>query len=238
MIEGLKVLALIPARGGSKGIKNKNIINLCGKPLISYTIDTAKSSKYIDDIIVSTDNEKIAKVSRRYGAEVPFMRPDVLAQDKSKTIDAVIHALETLKSINRCYDILVLLQPTQPLRTTEDIDNALEHFIKNNKESLVSVSEVNDHPILIRSIDENNRLVPILTQNSTIRRQDMPKYYRVDGCIYINKIDEINNNTSFNDNICPFIIDKSHAVDIDEISDLILAKYYIDLSNKKLKLNK
>ena len=228
MIEGLRVLALIPARGGSKGINNKNIINLCGKPLISYTIDAAKLSKYIDDIIVSTDNDEIAKVSKYCGAEVPFMRPDVLAQDNSKTIDAVIHAIETLKSINRCYDVLVLLQPTQPLRTAVDIDNALEHFIKNDKEALVSVSEVNDHPILIRSIDENNRLVPILTQNSTIRRQDMPKYYRVDGCIYINNIDEINNNTSFNDNRCPFIIDKRHAVDIDEISDLVLAKYYID----------
>ena len=160
MYNDKKVLALIPARGGSKGIKNKNIADLCGKPLISYTIESAKNSKYIDDIVVTTDSRQIAEVSEKYGAEIPFIRPIELAGDTSKTIDAVIHAIDKLNELKRIYDVLVLLQPTQPLRTYEDIDNSIECFFRNDEKSLVSVSLVEDHPLLIRNIS-NNILKPI-----------------------------------------------------------------------------
>ena len=149
-----KILALVPARGGSKGIKDKNIILLHGAPLISYTIDSALGSKYIDNTVVTTDSERIASVAKLYGADVPFLRPVELASDSAKTVDAVIHAIETLATIGQNYDVLVLLQPTQPLRTSEDIDNAIELFFKNNRQSLASVTPVENHPILIRSIDE------------------------------------------------------------------------------------
>ena len=227
MKEKNKIVALIPARGGSKGIKNKNIIDLCGKPLISYTIQAALESKYIDKVIVSTDSQEIADVAIKYGAEVPFLRPGELASDTSKTIDAVMHAVGELEKRKEQYDILILLQATQPLRTADDIDSAIELFIKNKGQSLVSVSPVEDNPILIRTIDNLGRMNSILPMKSTCRRQDMPLYYRVNGCIYINLISELDLNTSFNDNKIPYIMPKERSVDIDEIKDLLIAQYYI-----------
>lgn len=228
MYRGKKILAFIPARGGSKGIKNKNIIPLCGKPLISYTIEAAKKSMFIDTVIVSTDSEKIAEVAKAYGAGVPFMRPPELASDTATTLQAVIHGINTLNSLGEFYDTLILLQPTQPLRDSDDIDNAIEVFFKEEK-GLVSVSEVEDHPILIRTIGSDGNLKKLLDCNSTCRRQDMPRYYRVNGCIYINDIRKIDENTSFNDNVTPFVMSKEHSVDIDEIKDLKIAEYYIDI---------
>lgn len=230
MFNNQKILALIPARGGSKGIKDKNIVFLAGKPLIAYSIEAAKYSKYIDDIIVTTDSEKIAEISKQYGASVPFMRPAELATDTSKTIDAVLHAIRTLKSLGKEYSTLLLLQPTQPLRTTDDIDKAIEVYYQKGEKGLVSISPVDDSPLLIRSIGADGKLVKLLSQNSTCRRQDMPNYYKVNGCIYINKIDELDKNTSFNDNKVPFIMTKEHSVDIDELSDLWMAEYYLQLN--------
>lgn len=226
MYNSNKILALIPARGGSKGIKNKNIINLGEKPLIAYSIIAGLESNYVDDVIVSTDSLEIAEVAKRYGAQVPFIRPSEYAQDNSKTIDAVLHAISFLKSQGRIYDALLLLQPTQPLRTAEDIDGAIVTFYKSGAD-LASVCEVDNHPLLIRSI-KDNRLKSLLNVQSTCRRQDMPVYYCVNGCIYINKIKNISNLTSFNDNPVPFIMHKSHSVDIDEYEDLEKAKYYLD----------
>ena len=228
MLDNLKILALIPARGGSKGIKNKNIFPLCGKPLISYTINVALKSKYIDDAVVTTDSKEIAAVAEECGADVPFLRPKELAEDNSTTLDAVVHAIKELDSMSRRYDILVLLQPTQPLRTAKDVDAAIETFIDRGRRDLVSVCEVDDHPLLIRSVSESGELKKLIDCSSTCRRQDMPKFYRVNGCIYINNIEDIDENTSFNDNPIPFIMKKSHSVDIDEMSDLNTAEYYLN----------
>lgn len=222
-----RILAVIPARGGSKGILHKNIIDLCGKPLIAYTIEAAINSRYIDYVMVSTDNEEIAGVARAFGAQVPFMRPAELASDTAKTIDAIYHSIGSLSDMGERFSDVVLLQPTEPLRTNDDIDVAIEKYYENKRHSLVSVSEVDDHPILIRTI-EGSLLKPLLNVPSTCRRQDMPKYYRVNGCIYINPIEDINENTSFNDNIIPYVMEKDHSVDIDELSDLALAKFYLE----------
>lgn len=227
MYAGDRILALIPARGGSKGIKNKNITNLAGKPLISYSIEAALNSSYIDRTVVTTDSEAIAKVSLSYGADVPFLRPLELARDTSKTIDAVLHAIDMLKAQGEEFDVLVLLQPTQPLRSTRDIDESIECFFSNGGLPLTSVSPVNDHPLLIRSINGAGKLAPLLALNSTCRRQDMPEFYNVNGCIYINKISELSVDTSFNDNMIPFIMAKERSVDIDEHVDLVLAEYYL-----------
>lgn len=228
-----KLLALIPARGGSKGIKNKNIITLNGFPLISYSIKASLGSRYIDDTVVTTDSDEIASIAKRYGASVPFMRPSMLASDRAKTIDAVLHSIKMFEKMGKYFDILVLLQPTQPLRTAEDIDKAIEMFFEKNKKGLVSVCPVEEHPILIRSIDENSNLTALLKKNSTCRRQDMEDYYRVNGCIYINQIAGLSKETSFNDNPVGFIMDRSHSVDIDEMKDLYIAEYYMrrDKSN-------
>lgn len=220
-------LAVIPARGGSKGIPRKNIIDLKGKPLIGYTVEAAKKSRYLDYVMVSTDDEEIAAVARTFGAEVPFLRPAALAADTSRTIDAIVHTVKTLESLGKRFDHLVLLQPTQPLRTAEDIDAAIERYLDAGSVGLVSVSEAENHPILIRSI-EGDRLKPLLSVSSTCRRQDMPAYYRVNGCIYINPIGEVDEHLSFNDNPLPYVMDRSHSVDIDELSDLALAAWYLE----------
>lgn len=226
MFNGKQILALIPARGESKGIKDKNIVDLGGKPLIWYSIVCGKLSRYVDSVVVTTDSERIAETARQYGARVPFLRPAELASDTSKTLDAVLHAVETLRSMGEEYDILLLLQPTQPLRTSEDVDRAIEHYFACGCDDLVSVCEVSDHPILMRTV-EDGRLKNLLPGSSTCRRQDMPAFYRVNGCIYINAIARLNQFTSFNDNSVPYIMPKSHSVDIDEPDDLFVAEYHL-----------
>ena len=217
MIENKKVLAIIPARGGSKGIPKKNIKAVSGKPLINYTIEAAKECKYIDKVIVSTDDKEIAEISMRAGAIVPFLRPDELATDEAKTIDVVLHAVEFYERKAERYDIIVLLQPTSPLRTGEDIEKALEYFIRKG----------NEHPLLMRQFGENNELVKMLDEDSTVRRQDMKKYYRINGAIYINSMSELNENTSFNDNVLGYVLAKEHSIDVDNPEDLVMAEYFL-----------
>lgn len=228
MYNSKRIIALVPARGGSKGIKRKNVMALGGRPLISYTIEAALASKYIDTVIVSTDDREIANVARGLGALVPFYRPADLATDEAPTIGVVLHAMEYLESIGDVYETLVLLQPTQPLRATADIDEALEFHFANDERSLVSVSLVDDHPLLIRTIDGNNSAVRLIDANSTCRRQDMPTFYKVNGCIYINNVNELSSRTSFNDNDLAFVMDPNHSVDIDEIKDAFIAEYYLN----------
>lgn len=226
MINGKRILALIPARGGSKGIKNKNIVDLCGRPLISYTIEAAKKSKYVDSVIVSTDSEEIAEVAVSCGANVPFLRPAALALDTSTTIAAVCHAIQTLAKNGDRYDVLILLQPTSPLRTQRDIDRALEKFEREGL-PIASVSKAKDSPILLRKLTGESQMASLLGLPSTVRRQDMPPAYRVNGSIYINTISSLNESTSFNDNNCPYVMEESHSVDIDDYLDIEIAKYYI-----------
>ncbi len=233
MINERKVLALIPARGGSKGIKDKNIREIEGKPLIAYSIEAAKESGYIDDVVITTDSERIKEVGEKHGAWVPFLRPDELASDTATTLDAILHAVRTLKEMGKEYDILVILQPTSPLRDAADIKGALEKFEANGERSLVTISKVEDHPILVRTLKDDTHMEKLLSVSSTVRRQDMPDYYRVNGAIYINKIAELNDSTSFNDNEVPYIIENSHAVDIDEPKDLEVAAYYVRESERK-----
>ena len=226
MINEKSVLAIIPARGGSKGIKGKNIFSIEGKPLIAYTIEAACASEYIDTVIVSTDNQEIADVSKAYGAEVPFLRPAELASDYANTIDAVLHAVYTLKEMGKEYDYLVLLQPTQPLRSAEDIDHAIILCDKEMR-GVVSISRVKDHPVLMRYMNAQGEMCKLLELNSTVRRQDMPDYYRVNGCVYVNPMSEVTGELSFNDNPIPYIMPVERSVDIDGYEDIALVEYYL-----------
>ncbi len=227
MYKSKRILALIPARGGSKGIKNKNIVDLNGLPLVAYSIMASLGSKYIDSTVVSTDSIKIAEIAKEYGACIPFIRPAELASDYATTLDVVLHAIKVLETKVEKFDTLVLLQPTQPLRTTEDIDKAIELFFEKGERSLVSVSLVEDHPLLMRTINSDGSLLSLLDENSTCRRQDRKSYYKVDGCIYINRIDDLSKRTSFNDNQIAFIMKQEHSVDIDGIKDICLAEFYL-----------
>lgn len=228
MIGGNRILAIIPARGGSKGIPRKNIINIAGKPLIQYTIDEAKRSKYIDEIHVSTDDTEIASVVKSLGINIDRLRPSELAQDESKTIDVVMDVINYYKVQNKSFEYLVLLQPTQPLRQSFHIDKAIEEIYQSNKESLVSVCQVEEHPLLMRKIDNKGELQPLLQQNSTVRRQDFEQFYIVNGAIYINKIESLTLNTSLNDNLLPYIMDRKYHIDIDTFNDLKQFKQLLD----------
>lgn len=233
MIQCRKVLALIPARGGSKGIKDKNILDIQGKPLIAYTIEAAKGSPYVDDVVVSTDSEKIGQVARQWGAVIPFLRPAELAMDQTPTLDAVRYTIDRLRESGHSYDILVLLQPTSPLRTSEDINNALSAFVNNGCQPLAAVSAVSEYPVLMRTIGSDGRLEKLLPVQSTIRRQDMPQYYKINGSIYVNLVSEINKDLSFNDNLIPYIMKAEHSVDIDDYLDVAVAQYYLNMYGEK-----
>ncbi len=232
MISQKRVIAWIPARGGSKGIKNKNIKLLNNKPLIAYTIEAAAASKYIDRIMVSTDNENIANIAKDYGAWVPGLRPAYLADDMARTIDAVVYSIQMLHNKREDFQIFCLLQPTSPLRDSHDIDAAIERYIACGMQGVVSVSPTKVHPRLMRSIDENGNMQTLLSVSSTCRRQDMEQYFLVNGCIYINDIDQITQETSFNDNPIPFFMDESHSVDIDDMTDWAMAEYWLEQSKR------
>ena len=229
MYKNKKILAVIPARGGSKGIPSKNIIEVGGKPLIQYTIDCAKHSKYIDRAVISTDSEEIKRVSIKCGGDVPFMRPKELALDTSKTIDCIVHAVNTLKEIGETYDYVMIIQNTVPLRKSWHVDESIEKLIDSNERSLVSVTEVEQHPILMRTINEDGTVKNLLPMSSTMRRQDFPKFYKVDGAIAIQKIDkEFNLNTSINDGRLAYIMDSKYSTDIDSYIDIKVIEYYLE----------
>lgn len=228
MYKDKSILGVIPARGGSKGIPRKNIVGINGKPLIKYTIEAAKGSKYLDRIIVSTEDAEIADISVKCGAEVPFLRSKELAEDETKTIDVLLNVVENLMYLGYKYDYLVLLQPTQPLRKSFHIDEAIEKIIDANVENLISVSEVRNHPILMKTVNENNEAKSLLGCRSDVRRQDFQKIYKVNGAIYINKLnDNFNEETSLNDNKLAYIMDKKYDLDIDEPEDLELLRLRI-----------
>lgn len=224
MINGMRVLAVIPARGGSKGIPGKNIKRVCGHPLIAYTIDAARKSKYVDDIVVSTDSEEIASVSNCYGARTPFLRPAELSGDTARSIDALLHCVEWLESHGSQYEIVVFLQPTSPLRCASEVDESLEVFLSHGQLGVASISKVSESPLLMRRFSQSGVLHPLIPVDSTVRRQEMPDYYRVNGAIYINRVDELSSETSLNDNPIGYRMQESHAVDIDCVDDLRVAE--------------
>jgi CMP-N,N'-diacetyllegionaminic acid synthase len=228
MYKDKKFLAIIPARGGSKGIPNKNIMNICGKPLIAYTIEAGKKSKYIDEIMVSTDSEAIKEISEQYGAKVPFLRPEQLSDDSAKSIDVVIHAMDFYKNNNINFDYVVLLQPTSPLRTCEHLDKSIEKLIESNRSSLVSVREADENPVIMRTIQDEKLREVISFSGSNLRRQDLPTFYIFNGALYINSYEMLVNEKRFVDeNTIPYVMDKETSVDIDTMLDAKLVEVII-----------
>jgi len=218
-----KIIAIIPARGGSKRIPRKNIKLLCGKPLIYYTIREALKSKHISKTIVSTENEEVAKTSNEYSAEV-IKRPIELAKDETPTIDVIFHVLRA-QAENFEPGLIVLLQPTSPLRNAQDIDNAIELFLKNDCESVVSVCEVEHSPYWSFEI-ENRYLKPIFGgKYLNMRRQDLPKVYTPNGAIYVSTPEILRKYKSFYcSKTIPYIMPPERSVDIDNEIDFMLAE--------------
>ena len=226
-----KVLCVIPARKGSKGLRKKNIKKLNKIPLIAWSILTAKKCKLIDEIIVSTDCPKISKIAMKYGANVPFIRPKKFATNKASSFSVLKHAIDFLKKKKNYFDYIIMLEPTSPLRNSKDVDFCINKIKKDNIESLVSVSRVVDqHPYFLYSINKRNILRPYLKKQKKlyIRRQDVSPLYYLEGSIYISKITTLlNEKTWYHKKTQAFEVEKWKSLEIDDIDDFKLAQFYL-----------
>ncbi len=227
----MKILGIIPARGGSKGIPKKNIKELNGKPLIAYTISQAKQASLLDKVIVSTDSKEIAAKAIELGVEVPFIRPSAISNSLSPSIDYVRHALDFFRAKEIIYDSVCILQPTSPFRPKGVIDKAVKEFIEHDADTLVSVREVPSHynPYWVFEKSENGDLMPVMQENVIInRRQDLPKAFHRDGAIYIVKSSVIiMEKTLYGKKFKGFEIESPALINIDNESDWKMAEKYI-----------
>ena len=234
MINGKSVLAIIPARGGSKELPGKNIKDLCGKPLIAWTIEQAKSCGDIDRVVVSTDDKNIAKVAKKYGAEVPFIRPAELANDTASTIDVIFHTVDWLKKHqNDQSEYIMLLQPTSPLRTREDIDGAMRVLKDKDARAVVSVCEADHHPWWSNTLPESDNMKDFIRPDIlNKRRQDLPVFYRLNGAIYLADTDYLHEcNGFFGPDTFSCKMPRKRSIDIDSNIDFKLAQLLLDEEN-------
>lgn len=222
MIDNKTFLAIIPARGGSKRLPRKNVLNLAGKPLISWTVDAALNSKYFGQIVVTSDDDEILSVARQESVQL-IKRPSELATDTATTIDAVAHAIESQSTL---YDYCVLLQPTSPLRNTKHIDEAIELLIEKNADAVVSVCECEHSPLWANTLPPDGRMDRFISDEiKNIRGQDLPTYYRLNGAIYIAKVAELLKQQTFmlRNKIFAYRMDQASSVDVDSKIDYMLA---------------
>lgn len=227
--EALKILAIIPARGGSQGVPRKNIKILAGRPLIAYTINAALESKHHPRVVVSTDDERIAEIAREIGAEVPFMRPSHLAQNDTPMLPVLQHTIEHLKKDGYNPDIIAVLQPTSPLRTSEHIDQAISILVSTGADSVVSLCEAEHSPYWMKKIDRAGRVTPFLDiEKEYNRRQELPKVYRLNGAIFITHPNIImNEGRLLGDDTRAYIMELEDSIDIDTEFDFRVAELII-----------
>ena len=224
------VLGVIPARGGSKSIPRKNITTLAGEPLISYSIEAAKKSKLISDFIVSTDDKEIKEVAEQYGAKAPFMRPASLSHDRALAVPTIKHAvLEYERLYDLIVDIVVMLQPTAPLRTAIDIDAGIKLLIDRQVDSITSIVNVdNFHPYKMKKIVQGYLEDYVDSGLENPPRQSLPDVYIVNGALYIFRRDILIHDDTFKGKMClPYEMPPERSVNIDVMSDLMVAEYYI-----------
>lgn len=229
-----KMTVIIPARGGSKGLPKKNIKNFCGKPLIAWTIIAAQNSKYVDRVIVSTDCSEIAEVAKKYGAEIPFLRPTELATDNSPAIDAYIYTIEKLnQNLIKPIENFIVLQPTSPLRNSAHIDEAAKLFFDLKPDSLLSVYE---NPFMIqwvKLINENGFLKDLKKSKVQLNRQEESKTYLLNGAILILKLSLIKKKRKFiSKKSLPFVMERKFSVDIDDEIDFYFAEKILEKIKK------
>lgn len=218
MINNKKVLGIIPARGGSKGLPRKNLKQVRGKPLIAWTIEEGKKSAYIDRLILSSEDEEIIRVAGLHGCEVPFRRPVELAKDSTPGIEPVLHALEQVPG----YDYVVLLQPTSPLRTSADIDGCIEKCTGSRAPACVTVTKCQQHPFLMYFTDSLGNLVPVLPESAEFhRRQDYPDVFLLNGAVYVAETAWLTKNKTFvAQDTRGYEMPAERSVDIDSEADL------------------
>jgi len=235
---GKRTLALIPARGGSKGLPRKNVLEVGGKPLIAWTIEAGLASGYVDAVVVTTDDPEIAEVARAYGAEVPFLRPAELANDSASSIDVVIHAADALQAAGERYDALVLLEPTSPLREASDIDACIELlYSREDAEAVVTVAPLEcTHPDFVAIIDTNGfiRSRGGGAEFRHTRRQDLEPLYYFEGTVYASRIDAIRTRRGFyHEKTLAHVVPRWKALEIDDVYDLVCAGALLDFVSKE-----
>lgn len=223
MIGEKTVLAIIPARGGSKGVRRKNIREVAGKPLLAWTIETAKQSRFIDRLILSSEDDETICVAKAWNCEVPFVRPNALAQDHTPGVDPVLHALDSLP---KKYDYIVLLQPTSPLRTVADIDGCIQKCIETRSPACVSVTEPDKSPFWMYSLGDNDQLISLIPQSEVVScRQNLPKVYALNGAVYVAEVEWLTRTRTFlTVDTVAFVMAKDHSCDIDTELDLKFAE--------------
>jgi len=224
-------LAIIPARSGSKGLADKNIKLVNGKPLLAYTIEAAMKSKLFNEIFVSTDSEKYAKIALEWGANVPFLRSDELATDTASSLDVVKDALKRYKEMGEEFDTVAILQPTSPLRSAEDIIAGYNKMIEKDANSIIAVCEVDHSPLWSNTLPEDTSLTNFLKQEViNLNRQSLPTYYRINGALYLIKSDFLMmTDNIYSEKSYALVMPKERSVDIDDeldfkICDIILAE--------------
>lgn len=218
-------LAIIPARGGSKRLPRKNVLELATKPLIAWSIEAGLKSKYIDNVLVTSDDNEILDISKQFGAKT-IKRPHELADDTATTFDAIKHAIENMQK----YDYIILLQPTSPLRNSKHIDEAIELLFDKQSDAVVSVSEMDHSPLWSNVLPEDASMSGFIKDEVKNRRsQDLEKYYRLNGAIYICQTDRLLKEKSFfiKDNIFAYRMDRKSSIDIDEDIDFGIADYLL-----------
>ncbi|OGN04111.1 MAG: hypothetical protein A2831_02260 [Candidatus Yanofskybacteria bacterium RIFCSPHIGHO2_01_FULL_44_17] len=236
MYRNQKIIAIITARGGSKRLPGKNIKRLLGKPLIAYAIEAAKKSKYVDRIVVSTDDKEIAGVAKKHGAEVPFMRPAELATDTARTLPVLQHAVRYYEKEKKFKpDLVVLIQPTNPLIESEDVDGAIEKIIATKTNSCFSVTKISERPEWMYKIDSKLAQLFINKKKSqTLRSQDLPKLAITNGAVYVMKYDTLMKKGLIEDprNSSIYLMPRERSVDIDNLFDFELAEFLMRRNNK------
>jgi CMP-N,N'-diacetyllegionaminic acid synthase len=227
MRNGQKVLCLVTARGGSKGLPGKNVRPLLDKPLIVWSIEAGLQVPSVDALIVSTDDAAIAQAARAAGARVPFMRPAELAGDTASSVDVVLHAIDWLERAGEHYDVVVLLEPTSPLRESSDIEAALDLLLTSGAGAVVSVCRAESvHPAFIYRRDAAGRLQPFLERQPTgLRRQEIEPLYFLEGTIYISRIDVLCERRSFyHDDTVAYEVPKWKSLEIDDLDDFLMVE--------------
>lgn len=230
------MIAIIPARGGSKGIPRKNIKSLGGKPLISYTIEAAMQAKSVNRVFVSTEDLEIAEIAKKCGAEIPFMRPKNLATDASSAIDVYAYTLERLEKIlNEKIESFIALLPTSPLRTGRDIDRAVKIFLEKKADSVISVNEAPHPPSWFLKLNENGVLTNFFNKTMSMKnRQEEPKAFIPNGAIYVLKMNVIKNKKNYYTNkTYAYILPSERSIDIDNPLDFALAEILIKKLDEK-----
>ena len=230
MKEKKNILAIVPARLGSKGIKLKNIKLFCDKPLISWTINEAKKISKIDKIIVSTDDEKIAKIARKLDVEVPFVRPKKYSKDDSPGIDVVLHAISYFKD----YKYILLLQPTSPLRSKKDINGIINFTLNNNLKSTVAISKVREYPQLMYKMSKEKKLIKeFIKYRSFNIRQKYEALYRINGALYMSDTNWIlKNKTLVNKETFGYLMPIDRSADLDDSFDWEMAELLMRKNQK------